>query len=116
MNLIEKIISADPQAPVVLLFGGSPDRRHQVIKLISEIGELTIYGALNEEEGIRFLKELSKVDLVLIGGAYTDEQRQRIRQYIAHNNPNIKITEPGIQYQYSNVNIQNDIKAKLEII
>ncbi len=113
MDLVKEKIAKTQNAPVILLFGGSPERRHQVVNLISEVGDVTIHGALSEEEGIQFLKELTKVDLVLIGGAYSHEQRTRIREYLGYHNPSSKLTEPGIQYKYSNENIKKDIKHKL---
>ena len=61
------------------------------------------------------LKTLPKVDLILIGGRYTDEQRVRIRKYVQTHLPNAKTTEPGYDYRYHNTAITADIKQKLGI-
>ncbi|WP_350286939.1 hypothetical protein [uncultured Croceitalea sp.] len=111
MELLAEVVSKDKDAPVIVLFGGSPIRRHDVIKIVSCIGDVTIYGTLSEAEGINKLRTLSKIDIVLIGGAYNNEQRKRIRAYVAHNLPNVKITEPGVHYPYSDYNIQENIKT-----
>ncbi len=113
MKLFKELISTNTNAPVILLFGGDPGRRHSVIQIISEIGDLTIYGALSETEGIQLLRERDKVDIVLIGGAYTSEQRVRIKNFIRDHDENIKITEPGVEYRYSDEGIQKDIAKKL---
>ena len=114
MDLIEKI-EGSPQAPVVVLFGGSPYRRDEVIKLLTQIGDVTVYGTLSEEEGIAKIEELDrKVDLVLIGGRYSDEQRKRIQTWLMEKAPGVVLTQPGVEYSYSNENIQRDIKQKLK--
>ncbi len=112
MTLIENIIGTK-NAPTVLLFGGNPVRRLQVLKLVSTLGDVSILGALSEEEGIALLKETCKINLVLIGGAYTREQRKRIKNFLQDHDNTIRVTEPGFEYQYSNENIKNDIAKKL---
>jgi vacuolar-type H+-ATPase subunit F/Vma7 len=116
MDLIEKI-EGSPQAPVVVLFGGSPYRRDEVIKLLTQIGDLTVHGTLSEEEGMAKIEELDrKVDLVLIGGRYSDEQRERIQKWLTENIPGVVLSQPGVEYSYSNENIQQDIKQKLNTL
>jgi len=106
-------MNTNNQTPVVVLFGGNPNRRDEVISLLNTLGNISVYGTLSEEEGIFQLKALSKVDLVLIGGRYTDTQRERIRAFITANLPHAKITEPGWHYPYQNEAIKADIKLKL---
>ncbi|MFA9212602.1 MAG: hypothetical protein ACEQSR_01995 [Candidatus Methylacidiphilales bacterium] len=101
------------QTPVVVLFGGNPNRRNEVLSLLNALGNISVYGTLSEEEGILQLKAPPKVDLVLIGGRYTDAQRERIKAFIAANLPHAKITEPGGHYPYQNEAIKADIKLKL---
>lgn len=115
MNLLSEMISENDNAPVIVLYGGSPNRRHQVITSLAQIGDVTIYGALNEEGGNIMVKDLPKVDLVLIGGAYTEDERVRIKQLLRLKRPNAKITEPGKAYTYSDANIRADVKSKLNI-
>ncbi|NCN10230.1 MAG: hypothetical protein GW938_10340 [Leptospira sp.] len=113
--LLSESISNNKNAPVVVLFGGNPIRRDEVVKLVQSIGDITIYGMLSEEEGMEKIKSLHKINLILIGGRYSDEQRIRIRKYIKDELPNTKITEPGLEYPYENNSIIQDIKFKLEI-
>ncbi len=115
MKLIEKHISTNTDAPIVVLFGGSQVRRQEVIYLILEVADLTIFGTLSEEEGIDTLENLGKVDLVLIGGRYTENQRLRIRNFALTKFPNVKFTEPGWDYEYENNTIKLDIRAKLNL-
>lgn len=115
MELESQIIDKNHNAPVIILFGGSPIRWQEVLDLISEIGNLTIYGTLSEEEGISKLQGLDKVDLVLIGGRYDEIQRNRIRNFVSLNFPKAQITEPGYDYPYDNLRIKEDIKIKLKI-
>jgi len=114
MDLVEKI-EGSRQAPVVVLFGGSPYRRGEVIRLIAQLGDLTVYGTLSEEEGMAKIEELGrKVDLVLIGGRYSDEQRKRIQTWLTENVPGVLVSQPGVEFPYSNEAILNDIKRKLK--
>ncbi len=114
MILIEQI-TGTKDAPTVLLFGGSPLRRLEILKLITTLGNISIIGTLSEEEGIETLKDTQKIDLVLIGGAYTQEQRIRIKSFLADHDRYIKITEPGVEYTYSNQNIKEAIIDKLKL-
>lgn len=116
MNTLKtEFIAEKAGAPIVVLFGGNPYRRHEVISLIETLGGVTVYGTLNEAEGMSKIQALSKVDLVLIGGRYSEDQRQRIRGYVKENLPTTQITEPGFDYPYSNTSIENAIKEKLGI-
>lgn len=107
-----KITSNKYHQPIILLFDRCSDKKYQVTKLISEIG-YRIHGVLCEEEGIQFLKETPRVDLVIIDSAYNCEQRKRIKEFIADHDSRTKITEPGMEYTYSNDNIKSNIKNKL---
>ncbi|MBE9138658.1 hypothetical protein IQ254_15900 [Nodosilinea sp. LEGE 07088] len=79
VSLKQSVIGSD-NAPVIILFGGNPERRHEVIELLEHIGDVTVYGTLSEAEGLAKLEELGEaVNLVLIGGRYTPEQRSRIQ-------------------------------------
>ncbi len=109
-NLLTGRILDAENAKKIVIFGGSPFRRHEIVELLWPIENLSIYATLSEEEGMAKLKELGKVDIVLIGGRYTDEQRLNIRKYVHENMPNAKITEPGYTYAYSNPLIFENIK------
>jgi len=114
MDLVEKV-EGSQQAPVVVLFGGSPYRRNDVIKQIAQLGDVTVYGTLSEQEGIAKIEELDrKVDIVLIGGRYTTEQRQRITHWLEENLPKVSLSQPGVDFPYSDEAIVNDIKKKLK--
>lgn len=116
MTLIREYISADNNAPVMVLFGGSPDRMNEVVTMIRDsLKKVTAIGNFSEEEGLERLKKMKKVDLVLIGGRYTEAQRIRIRKYVEQHFPGVATTEPGYQYPYDNAKIIEDIKKKLSI-
>lgn len=103
-------------APTVVLFGGSPQRRHEVIEQLQSLGNITLYGTLSEAEGIAKLEELGdRVDLVLIGGRYTLEQRQRIQAWMTEHLPQAKLSQPGHAYPYSNAAIVADVAKQLKI-
>lgn len=112
--MLSEIISNNPNAPVMVIFGGSPIRREEVLNLIKSIAlDITAYGVLSEEEGLQLLQTLPQVSLVLIGGRYTQEQRFRIKKIIADKLPNTAITEPSWDYPYSNDNIKEDVIKKI---
>ncbi|OYU94082.1 MAG: hypothetical protein CFE21_17945 [Bacteroidetes bacterium B1(2017)] len=113
--LTREHISYDVAAPVIVLFGCNPFRREEVINHLKQIGDITIYGTLSEEEGMEKITSLPKVDIVLIGGRYSDEQRIRIRKFVAEHLPNTKISEPGVKYPYEKEAINNDIHLKLNL-
>ena len=106
-------ISNNTEAPVIVLFGGNPLRREEVIKQLKQIGDISIYGTLSEEEGLAKIKSLTKVDLVLIGGRYADEQRIKIRKFVAEHLPSAKISEPGVYFPYETQAINNDVMFKI---
>ena len=114
-TLIREFKAADVNAPVIVLFGGNPNRMNEVVSLIKNIGGITAIGSFSEEEGMQLLKTLPKIDLVLIGGRYTDEQRIRIRQYVKQHLTKVQTTEPGYQYPYDNSEIIKDVRKKLNI-
>jgi Ni,Fe-hydrogenase III small subunit len=108
-KLLSENISSNPKAKILVVFGGDVHRRHQIIELLLSIENLTTFAFLSEEEGIDKIKELQKVDIVLIGGRYTQQQRINIKTFLATKFPEVKITEPGIGYTYSNENIFKEL-------
>lgn len=110
--LLDKHLSDHPHAKILVLFGGSPVRRDEVIRQLRCIPQLSIYGTLSEAEGLQTIDQLSNVALVLIGGRYDAEQRQRIKEHLAQKHPHIRVTEPGIDYPYDAA----EIKKRLEIL
>lgn len=102
-NLIDRIEPKTAQAPVMVLFGGNPQRRDEVLRHLATLGDLGAYAALSEEEGYALLeKHKDRVKLVLIGGRYTAEQRVRIKAWCHEHFPSIAFTEPGVDYAYDN--------------
>lgn len=95
----------------MLIFGGNPSRMYNVKTYLSQIENLNITGVFSEEEGLDVLqrKENNSFDLILIGGRYTNEQRERI---LSSAN-NILITQPGIDYPYSDENIYLHVERLL---
>jgi hypothetical protein len=115
MSLLERVDTALPDAPVIVLFGGSQHRRDEVLSLIRDLGGATAIGALSEEEGMGLLASLRRVDLVLIGGRYSEEQRRRIRAYVQERLPGCGISEPGRDYPYGDHEIVADVRRKLAL-
>ena len=114
-KFLSENVSPDPNAKSFVLFGGNPARRDEVIRLLMPLQSISIYGTLNEEEGIKKITELKEVDLVLIGGRYSNDQRIRIRSFVKATFPNAKITEPGYDYPYSNDAIFEEVRNKLNL-
>lgn len=108
-------LSSNKNAAVVLMFGGNPYRRDEIIRLLEPLGDFSIFGAISEEEGLDLLSTLARVDLVLIGGRYLEEQRVRIRNFVHKNRKATLITEPGYDYPYDNLAIATDVLSKLKI-
>ena len=116
MTLIREYIASETNAPVMVIFGGNPERMNEVVSMIRDnLKTVTAIGNFSEEEGIQRLTRMKKVDLVLIGGRYDEEQRKRIRKYLKEHFPGVATTEPGYQYPYDNTEILDDIKKKLRI-
>jgi hypothetical protein len=113
MNLFTEYISAEANAKILLLFGGNIERRHEIILLLQPLTNLSVVGALSEEEGLEKIQTLAKVDMVLIGGRYTEEQRVRIRNFIHTNYPTVQLTEPGVDYPYSNEAIFTNVQKMI---
>ena len=114
MTLIREYIAAQENAPVMVLFGGNPMRMNEVVSMIRDsLKSVTAIGNFSEEEGLQKLNTLKKVDLVLIGGRYSEEQRIRIRNYLKEHFPGVVTTEPGYQYPYDNAEILKDIRSKI---
>lgn len=116
MNVLLHESLGSAEAPTVVLFGGSPQRRHEVIKQLQSLGDINIYGTLSEAEGMAKLEEIGDyVDLVLIGSRYTSEQRQRIQTWMSERLPRAKLSQPGLTYPYSNEAIVADVAKQLKI-
>ena len=117
MTLIREYIASETNAPVMVIFGGNPERMNEVVSMIRDsLKTVTAIGNFSEDEGLSKLSTLEKVDLVLIGGRYSEEQRVRIRSYLKRHFPGVATTEPGYQYPYDNAEILEDIKKKLRIL
>lgn len=108
--LLDHYISDHPHPKMLVLFGGNPVRRDEVIRNLSMIPNLSIMGTLSEQEGLEAIETLPKVDIVLIGGRYSIEQRIRIKSFIHQNYPHIQIEEPGIDYPYDEQLIHRNIQ------
>lgn len=113
MSALTSSVIDSNEAPVMVLFGGDPHRRHEVLELVRGLGDITAYGTLSEEEGMALLATLPRVDLVLIGGRYSEEQRAGIRAHVRAKMPGTRLTEPGWSYPYDNSTIAADILSKL---
>jgi hypothetical protein len=113
MQLKSQYLHPDPDAPVVVTFGGSPQMRHQVVSRLESTGRLTVYGTLSEPEGMGRLSTLPRVDIVIIGGRYTDSQRSRIKAYVALHLPGTLTSGPGRDYPYDEEGMIRDVGKKL---
>ncbi|MGL4630732.1 MAG: hypothetical protein ACRCVT_05940 [Leadbetterella sp.] len=110
-SLLTSRILNNENSKNIVIFGGSPYRRHEIIELLSPIENLSIHATLSEEEGMAKINELGRINMVLIGGRYSEEQRHRIRNYVHKNYPEAAITEPGFSYAYSNPLIFENVKT-----
>jgi hypothetical protein len=115
IKLKSEFLHKDLNAPVIVVFGGNPEMRHQVVSMFEEFNKVTVHAALAEEEGMQLLKSLPKVNLVLIGGRYDEKQRLRIREFVKQNLQGTFISEPGIDYPYGNEGVKEDITIKLNL-
>jgi uncharacterized pyridoxamine 5'-phosphate oxidase family protein len=115
-KLKSEFIHKNPNAPVVVVFCGNPEMRDRVVGMLEEFNKVTVFATLSEEEGMKRLKILPKVNFVLIGGRYNEEQRVRIRKYLKENRPEAFTSEPGIDYPYGNEGVRNDMNKKLNLI
>jgi DNA-binding NarL/FixJ family response regulator len=113
-TLISEYISDYPNSKMLVLFGDDPNRRDEVVRMLKSIDGLSIYGTLSEEEGMQKLMELGQVEIVLIDGNYSDDQRQRIRYFVKQNFPDAKITEPDQEYSYDNQSIIDQITSMIK--
>jgi vacuolar-type H+-ATPase subunit F/Vma7 len=112
-DLLSQHIEHGSDAKVVVLFGGSPVRRDEVIRSLRLIGGVSIYGTLSEEEGLRKVNQLARVDLVVIGSRYSGDQRRRIKEYLKASRPEVVVTEPGLDYPYDEPTIRERIRDLL---
>lgn len=113
MSALLSAIEGPPGAPVLVLFGGSPHRRHEVLQALARAGGMQAHGALSEAEGMELLARLPRVDVVLIGGRYSEEERVRIRAHVRAHLPHAAITEPGRDYPYDTDLMIADVRVKL---
>lgn len=89
-TLIDRIEPKSANAPVMVLFGGNPHRRDEVLRHLSTLGDLGAYGALSEEEVYTLLEQhKDRVKLVLIGGRYSAEERVRIKAWCRERFPHM---------------------------
>jgi hypothetical protein len=103
-----------PGTQVVVLFGGNPQRRDEVVRVLGPALNTTVIGTLSEAEGLSTLERLGEqVKVVLIGGRYDDAQRQRIRAWVARRLPGVHVSEPGVSIPYENGAILRDVAAGL---
>ena len=114
-KLKSEFIHKDPNAPVMVIFGGNAEMRDHVVGMLQDFNKVTVYAALSEEEGLNRLKTLSKVNFVLIGGRYNEEQRKRIRKYVQENLPVTFTSEPGIDYPYGDEGVKKELTKKLKL-
>ncbi len=114
-KLKSEFIHKDTTAPVMVIFGGNPTMRDHVVGMLEEFGKVTVYATLSEEEGMNRLKTLPRVNFVLIGGRYSEEQRIRIRKHVKEYLPGTFTSEPGIDYPYGDDGVKQDLTAKLKL-
>lgn len=115
MELVKEIISEHDNAKVIVIFGSNPYMRDQVVRSLSTLGNVSVYGTLSEKEGMEKVSSLHKVDLLLIGRAYTQEQRIRIKSLVKSNLPNTKVAEPGIDFSVENYGVEGNIRRLLSL-
>jgi hypothetical protein len=114
-KLKSQFIHKNPNAPVMVIFGGNPEMRDHVVGMLEEFNKVTVFATLSEEEGMQGLRSLPKVNLVLIGGRYNEAQRIRIRTYVKEHLPGTFISEQGIDYPYGDEGVKNDLSKKLHL-
>ena len=113
-KLLDHIAPRSETAPVMVVFGGSPIRRDEVLRHLAPLGDLGAYAALSEEEGYALiLQHRARLRLVLIGGRYSPEQRERIKTFCDKHQIHTAFTEPGLDYPYENGRIQAEVKRLL---
>ena len=115
-TLVREVVDSNPNAPVMVIFGGNPYRMNEVISLIKHVGGITAYGAFSTTEGLELLQKTPQAKLALIGGRYNNTEREQIRHFVATRMQGTKVTEPGYDYPYENTHILNDIKHKLGLL
>jgi hypothetical protein len=114
-SLLKEYTSPVKNAPTVLLLGKTAGRMDQVVRLIRDIGGVSVVGTFTEKEAMERLKTTPNVRLVGLGGAVENPTRERIHDYLKKNLPGVPTTEPGVQYPYSDENIRQDVKRKLSL-
>lgn len=113
--LLSEFKSPVKNAPTVVLLGKTAGRMDEVVRLIRDIGGVSVVGTFTEDEAMHHIRSAPNVRLVGLGGAVDDGIRQRIRAYLKKHLPDVPTTEPGVQYPYSDNNIRRDVKRKLSL-
>lgn len=114
-ELIKEIVSPSSEAKTILIFGSNPYLRDQVVRQLASLADINVYGTLNETEGFEMFNSLSKVDLILIGQAYSAEQRIRIKASVKDTMSNTLIAEPGIDFSVEGDGVQQNVKRLLSL-
>jgi hypothetical protein len=114
MSLLDHIAPQSATAPVMVIFGGNPHRRDEVLRDLATLGDFGAYAALSQSEGMELMLEhRSRLRLVLIGGAYSVEERQRIKAWAHEQGIDVPFTEPGVSYPYDNARIRAEVRRLL---
>lgn len=115
-QLLDHLAPQSQTAPVMVIFGGSPLRRDEVLRLLAPLGDIGAYAALSEEEGYALILQYrERLKLVLIGGRYSAEQRARIKTFCREHQIHTAFTEPGLDYPYENAVILAEVKRLLGV-
>jgi hypothetical protein len=105
-----------PGTRAVVLFGGNPAMRDQVVRFLGPRLHMTVVGTLSEQEGLATLEALrDRVGAVVIGGRYDAAQRQRIRDYVTRTLPGVTVAEPGVQFPYDHELLLGRLTAALGV-
>lgn len=106
-----------PQRPIVrdvVILGRSQGRMNQVRRLLADIEHVRLHSTFSEREALEVIDTVPNLGVVLLGGATSNATRRRIRAHLAQHHPGVTTSEPGRQYRYSDANILNDVRTKIE--
>ncbi|MDJ0974915.1 MAG: hypothetical protein QNJ98_10685 [Planctomycetota bacterium] len=98
----------------VVILGRSQGRMNQVRRLLGGLENVRLLSTFNEAEALRTIDTAENLAVVLLGGATSGATRRRIRAHLAAHHPGVMTSEPGRQYRYSDANILNDVRTKIE--
>ncbi len=59
-KLKSEFIHKNPNAPVVVIFGGNTEMRDHVVGMLEDFNKVTVFATLSEEEGVQSLKTLPR--------------------------------------------------------